>query len=47
MTGLERNSDIVFAASYAPLLMVSSIRIYHKSDTNKSTIECCQLSVVA
>lgn len=23
MTGLERNSDIVFAASYAPLLMVS------------------------
>ena len=23
MTGLERNSDIVFAASYAPLLQVS------------------------
>ena len=23
MTGLERNSDIVFAASYAPLLGVS------------------------
>lgn len=24
MTGLERNSDIVFAASYAPLLGVSN-----------------------
>ena len=24
MTGLERNSDIVFAASYAPLLQVRS-----------------------
>lgn len=24
MTGLERNSDIVFAASYAPLFMVIS-----------------------
>lgn len=26
MTGLERNSDIVFAASYAPLLQV---RLWH------------------
>ena len=26
MTGLERNSDIVFAASYAPLLQVSRAR---------------------
>jgi alpha-N-arabinofuranosidase len=25
MTGLERNSDIVFAASYAPLLNVSAL----------------------
>ena len=26
MTGLERNSDIVFAAAYAPLLQVSLCR---------------------
>lgn len=26
MTGLERNSDIVFAASYAPLLQVCIAR---------------------
>ena len=28
MTGLERNSDIVFAASYAPLLQVSHGKCY-------------------
>lgn len=28
MTGLERNSDIVFAASYAPLLQVSPLSQY-------------------
>lgn len=28
MTGLERNSDIVFAASYAPLLGVSDPFLY-------------------
>lgn len=27
MTGLERNSDIVFAASYAPLMEVSSLHV--------------------
>ena len=27
MTGLERNSDIVFAASYAPLLQVTCLSI--------------------
>ena len=31
MTDLERNSDIVFAASYAPLLQVSASRIGLKS----------------
>lgn len=29
MTGLERNSDIVFAASYAPLLQVGVESLYH------------------
>jgi len=31
MTGLERNADIVFAASYAPLLGVRDIVMKHKS----------------
>lgn len=47
MTGLERNSDIVFAASYAPLLMVGLMICYNQSDTNIITIERCQLSVDA
>ena len=48
MTGLERNSDIVFAASYAPLLMVSLLCIYYsQNDINIRTIERCQISVDA